>query len=84
MLFWTVVSLFFLSYTISLQVSLKCNLDCALGMFKPPDLFFSGLFQTNVFLVYVICFNETVDEKWCLNKTVRQSENDLERGFVKQ
>ena len=36
------------------------------------------------FLVDVICFNENVDEEWCLDKSVRQSENDLERGIVKQ
>ena len=35
------------------------------------------------FLVYVICLNETVHAKWCLDKSVRQSENGLERGFVK-
>ena len=40
--------------------------------------------KTNAFLVYVIWFNKTVDEKWCLDKSVRQSENDLERGIVKQ
>ena len=39
--------------------------------------------KTNAFLVYVIGFNETVHEKWCLEKSVRQSENGLERGFVK-
>ena len=37
----------------------------------------------NAFLVYTICFNETVHDNWCLDKSVRQTENDLERGFVK-
>lgn len=39
--------------------------------------------KTNAFLVNVICFSETVHEKWCLDKSVLQSENGLEHGFVK-
>ena len=27
-------------------------------------------------------FNETVHNKWCWHKSVRQTENGLERGFV--
>ena len=30
-----------------------------------------------------ICFNETAHDKWCLDKSVEQTENDFERGFVK-
>ena len=30
-----------------------------------------------------MCFNETVHDKWCLHKSVRRTENGLERGFVK-
>ena len=40
--------------------------------------------KINAFLVYSICFNETVKDKWCLDKSVGQTENDLERGFVKK
>ena len=39
--------------------------------------------KINAFLVYSICFNETVKDKWCLDKSVGQTENDSERGFVK-
>ena len=38
--------------------------------------------ETNAFLVYVIFVNETVHEKWSSAKSVRQSKNGLERGFV--
>ena len=31
----------------------------------------------------MLCFHETVDDKWCLHKSFWQTENDLERGFVK-
>ena len=37
----------------------------------------------SAFLVYAICFSETVDDKWCLHKTVRQTESSLEGGIVK-
>ena len=39
--------------------------------------------KLNAFLVHTICFNETVRDKWCLEKRIVQTENDLERGFVK-
>ena len=39
--------------------------------------------KVNAFLVYSICFNETVKDTWCLDKSVGQIENDLERAFVK-
>ena len=39
--------------------------------------------KINAFLVHSICFNETVKDKWCLDKSVGQTENDSERGFVK-
>ena len=58
-------------------------LDCK----KSLDLEISslvGLFKkTNASLVYTICFNETVHDKWCLDKSVEQTERDLERDFVK-
>ena len=38
--------------------------------------------KTNVFLVYFMCFDETVHDKWCWHKSVRHTENGLERGFV--
>ena len=37
--------------------------------------------KRNAFLVYFICFGETVHHKWCLHKSVGQTENGLERGF---
>ena len=40
--------------------------------------------KTNAFLVYFICltcFSEIVRHEWCLHKSVRQTENGLERGF---
>ena len=39
--------------------------------------------KANAFLVYTICFNDSVHDKWCLDKSVEQTESDLERGFVK-
>ena len=33
--------------------------------------------------VFLVCFNETAHDKWCLDKSVEQTENDFERGFVK-
>ena len=54
---------------------------------KSLDLQISSLVcyfkKINAFLVSTICFNETVHDKWCLDKIVRQTENDLEPGFVK-
>ena len=44
-----------------------------------------GQFKTiNALPVYSIRFNETVNDKWCLDKGVGQAEIDLEGGFVKQ
>ena len=53
--------------------SLDPQISSLVGYFK----------KTNAFLVYFICFNETVHDKWCSYKSVRQIENGLERGFVK-
>ena len=39
--------------------------------------------KINAFLVHSVCFNENVKDKWCLDKSVGQTENDSERGFVK-
>ena len=38
--------------------------------------------KINAFLVYSICFHETVHDKRFLEKIVGQIENGLERGFV--
>ena len=43
-------------------IQTKSNLDRGLRIFGPPDLF---------------RFNETVHDKWCLDKSVDQTENDL-------
>ena len=54
---------------------------------KSLDLYISSLVgqfkKVNAFLIYSICFNETVHDKWCLDKSDGQNENDLEHGFVK-
>ena len=54
---------------------------------KPLDIQISSLMvyfkKINAFLVYFICFRKTVHNYWCLDKTVGQIENSLERGFVK-
>ena len=43
-----------------------------------------GYFEKiNAFLVCTICFFETVHYEWSLDKSFRQTENDLERSFVK-
>ena len=39
--------------------------------------------KRNDFQVYAICFHETVYDKECLDKSVEQTENGLERSFVK-
>ena len=39
--------------------------------------------KINALLVYSKSFHETVHNKWCLHKTIRQTENGLEHGFVK-
>ena len=38
--------------------------------------------KANAFLVYTKFFYETVHGKWCLRKSVQQTENGLERSFV--
>ena len=38
--------------------------------------------RANAFLVYIICINETVHNKWCVHKSVWQTESGLERSFV--
>ena len=43
---------------------------------------FSHLKKINAFLVHIICSNETVHVKWCLYKSVRQTENGLKRVFL--
>ena len=48
-------------------------------MFGPPTLFCFFLSETNAFPVYAMCYHETVHDK-----SVLQTENGLERGFVKQ
>ena len=39
--------------------------------------------QASVFPVYAICFIETVHDKWCLDKSGKQTENGLARSSVK-
>ena len=53
--------------------SLNLQISALVGCFK----------KINAFLVFSICFHETVHNKCCLDKIVGQIENDLERGFVK-
>ena len=54
---------------------------------KSLDLQISSLVgyftKTKAFLVELTYFNEVVHDKWCIHKSVRQIENDLERGFIK-
>ena len=54
---------------------------------KSLDLQISSLVRyftkTKAFLVELTYFNEVVHDKWCIYKSVRQIENDLERGFIK-
>ena len=56
-------------------------------MFGPPDLivvyFKKTKYSYNAFPVYDTCYHETFLNKWCLRKSVLQTENRLERGFVK-
>ena len=53
----------------------------------PPDLSPTGLiYENNCFSIVVctMCFIETVHDKECIDKSVEQTELDLERaGFVK-
>ena len=53
--------------------SLDLQITLLVGYFK----------KTNALLVYFICFHETVHNKWCLHKSVRQTQNGLERRCVK-
>ena len=39
--------------------------------------------KITAFPVYAIFFFEIVNAKWCSDKSIRQTENGLERGFVK-
>ena len=39
--------------------------------------------KANALLLFSICFHENVHNKWYLHKSVRQTENGLEHGFVK-
>ena len=66
-------------------IKTKSKLDRGLGnLWTSRSLLRWGYFErTNAFLVYALCFHEIVHDKWCLYKSVRQTENDLERGFVK-
>ena len=51
-----------------------------------PAGLLEGYFKTkynNAFPVYATCYHETFVNKWCLRKSVLQTENGLERGFVK-
>ena len=54
--------------------SLGLQISSLVGQFK----------NINAFPVYSTCFNETVNNKWCLDKSVGQTENDLEPCSVKQ
>ena len=38
--------------------------------------------HSDAFLVYGKCLRETVHDKWCLPKSVRQTENGLECGYT--
>ena len=39
--------------------------------------------KNNILIKKKRVYQETVDDKWCLNKSVGQTLNDLECGFVK-
>ena len=44
--------------------------------------FLGGYFKKKkTFLVYAICFYETVHDKWCLHKSIQQTENGWEHVF---
>ena len=38
--------------------------------------------KENAFLVYAVCFHETVRDKWCL-QSIQQTKNVLEYSFLK-
>ena len=40
--------------------------------------------KTNASLVYAIWFHESAYGKWCVDRSIWQTENSLERGFVKR
>ena len=40
--------------------------------------------KIGAFPVYTICFNENVNDKWSSDEKIGQTENGLERGFVKR
>ena len=40
--------------------------------------------KTNASLVFAVWFHETAHGKWCIDKSIWQTENGLERGFVKR
>ena len=71
-----------ITHTHELNTSLiqtKSNLDRGLWISSLVSYFK----KTNAFLVHAILWcRETVHAKWCLRKSVRQSVNGLERGFV--
>ena len=66
-------------------IKTKSNLERGVG--KSLDLQIFSLVdyfkKTNTFLVCAICFHDTVHNKWCFHKSVQQTENGLEQGFVK-
>ena len=52
--------------------SLDLQISSIVGCFK----------KTNAFLVHFICSNETVHVKWCLHKSIRQTENGLKHVLL--
>lgn len=54
-------------------------------MIGPPDFFLSVVYlkKKSTFPVNDICFKEIVHDKLCLDKSVEQIKNGLERGFAK-
>ena len=61
------------------QLRPRFNKSLDLQIFSLVDYFE----KINAFLVCTICFYETVHYKLSLDKSFRQTENDLERSFVK-
>ena len=53
----------------------------SLGLQISPSV--SYFQKIKAFVVYAKCVHETVHDKWCLHKSVVQTENGLEHGFVK-
>ena len=56
-----------------IKKSLDLQISSLVGYFK----------KINAFVVYAKCVHETVRDKWCLHKSVLQTVNGLECGFVK-